>query len=161
MTATAAGLAGSPVIFTASGTAGAATKISSNSATTQSATVGTAVGAPPSVLVQDASNNPVAGVNVTFAVTGGAGSLGAPLTVATNASGIATIASWTLGTDGRDEQQHGDGDGGGPGGEPGDLYGERDGRGGDEDLGELGDDAERHGGDGGGRAAVGAGPGRE
>ena len=121
-----------PLTSVSSGTialsAGAATKISSNSVTTQSATVGTAVGAPPSVLVQDASNNPVAGVNVTFAVTGGAGSLGAPRHGRDQRRRASRPRLLDAGHGGRDEQQHGDGDGGGPGGEPGDLYGERDGR---------------------------------
>ena len=97
LTATAAGLAGSPVRFTTLAVAGPAASIIPNSLASQSATVGTAVGAPPSVLVRDANSNPVAAVNVTFAVTGGGGTLGAPLVVPTNASGIATVASWTLG----------------------------------------------------------------
>jgi hypothetical protein len=81
-------------------TAGAATQIAANSVTTQSATANTAVAAPPSVLVRDALNNPVAGVAVTFTVTAGGGSIVpvAATPVVTNASGIATLTSWTLGT---------------------------------------------------------------
>ena len=57
----------------------------------------TAVATAPRVLVTDAYNNPVAGVAVTFAVAPGSGSVtGASAT--TNASGIATVGSWTLGT---------------------------------------------------------------
>jgi hypothetical protein len=97
LTATSAGLAGSPVRFTTAAVAGAASTIAANSVASQSATVGTAVGAPPSVIVRDASNNPVAGVNVTFAVTGGGGSILPVAAVTTNASGIATLTSWTLG----------------------------------------------------------------
>ena len=80
--------------------AGAPTTMSANSVTTQSATVGTAVGAPPSVRIVDASNNPVANVAVTFTVTAGGGTTSppSPATVNTNASGIATLTSWTLGT---------------------------------------------------------------
>ncbi|MEZ4413395.1 MAG: hypothetical protein R2910_10455 [Gemmatimonadales bacterium] len=97
LTATAAGLAGSPVRFTTTGVAGAASSVSAVSLTSQSATVGTAVGAPPSVVVRDAGSNPVANVPVSFAVTAGGGSVvGAAAT--TNASGIATLTSWTLGT---------------------------------------------------------------
>ena len=49
------------------------------------------------MLVTDAYNNPVSGVAVTFAVASGGGSVtGASAT--TNASGIATVGSWTLGT---------------------------------------------------------------
>lgn len=77
-------------------TAGAATQITSNSVTNQSGTVSAAVGAPPSVLVQDASGNPVPGVAVAFAVTAGGGTR-SPASVNTNASGVATLTSWTLG----------------------------------------------------------------
>jgi adhesin/invasin len=77
-------------------TAGPATAIASNSVTTQSATVNTAVAAPPSVRVTDVSGNVVSGVTVTFAVTTGAGTR-TPATVVTNASGIATLTSWILG----------------------------------------------------------------
>ncbi len=98
LTATAAGLSGSPVRFTTAGVAGAANSISANSLTSQSAVVGTAVGAPPSVLVRDVGLNPVAGVPVTFAVTGGSGTVLPGTAVLTNASGIATATSWTLGT---------------------------------------------------------------
>ena len=52
----------------------------------------------PTVLVRDVSNNPVAGVAVTFGVTGGGGAVAPTTPVATNASGIATLTSWTLGT---------------------------------------------------------------
>jgi adhesin/invasin len=99
VTAAAAGLTGSPVSFNATATAGAPTTIAANSVTTQSAIAGTAVAAPPSVLVTDAGNNPVAGVSVTFAVTAGGGAISpaSPATVSTNASGIATLTSWTLG----------------------------------------------------------------
>ncbi|HUG27873.1 MAG TPA: Ig-like domain-containing protein [Gemmatimonadales bacterium] len=99
VTATAAGLAGSPVTFTANGTAVGATTIAANSATSQSATVGTAVAEAPSVLVTGAGGVPVSGVEVTFAVTSGGGSTSpaSPATVATNASGIATLSNWTLG----------------------------------------------------------------
>jgi len=98
LTAAASGLTGSPITFTATGAVGAATQIGANSALTQSATVNTAVTTPPSVVVRDANNNPVAGVAVTFAVTAGGGSILPLAAVLTNASGIATLTSWTLGT---------------------------------------------------------------
>jgi adhesin/invasin len=105
LTATVVGLTGSPLTFTATGTAGAATKIAIYAGNSQTATVGTAVATAPGVLVQDASNNPVAGVSVTFTVATGGGSIvvagGGSNTVGTattNASGIATVGSWTLGT---------------------------------------------------------------
>src|SRR5207302_919719 len=81
--------------FTATGTAGTAATIAANSPTSQTATVGTAVGSPPSVIVKDANGNPVAQVAVTFAVAPGNGTItGGSQT--TNGSGIATVGSWTL-----------------------------------------------------------------
>jgi hypothetical protein len=54
------------------------------------------VAVAPSVIVGDSSNNPVAGVSVTFAVgTGGGSATG--LSATTNAAGIAAVGSWTLG----------------------------------------------------------------
>src|SRR5207237_4861537 len=52
---------------------------------------------PPSVIVKDASGNPVPGVGVTFAVAPGSGSI-TGATQTTDAGGIATVGSWTLGT---------------------------------------------------------------
>ncbi len=87
------------VTFNATATAGAAGNITIVAGDNQSATVGTAVTAAPSVKVTDASTNPVAGVVVTFAVASGGGSI-SPINgqATTNASGIATLTSWTLGT---------------------------------------------------------------
>jgi len=98
VTATSSGLTGSPLTFSATATAvvGPPASVAANSALTQNATVGTAVSAPPSVVVLDASSNPVPGVAVTFAVASGGGSLtGGNAT--TNASGVATVLSWTVG----------------------------------------------------------------
>lgn len=50
----------------------------------------------PAVRLTDAEGDPVAGVDVTFAVTSGGGS-GTNLTVVTNANGIAQVGSWTVG----------------------------------------------------------------
>ena len=62
----------------------------------QAANVGTPVPQPLAVRVVDASNEPVAGITVTFAVTTGGGTItGASAT--TGADGIATAGSWTLG----------------------------------------------------------------
>src|SRR5205807_1482844 len=83
--------------FTASGTAGAATTIAVNAGNGQSATVNTAVATKPSVLISDQYGNPVSGTSVTFAVSGGGGSITGGA-ASSNASGIATIGSWTLGT---------------------------------------------------------------
>src|SRR5207249_864988 len=95
LTAASGTLSGSPVTFTATGTAGAAATIAANSPTSQTAGAGTAVASPPSVIVKDANGNPVAQVAVTFAVAPGNGTItGASQT--TNASGVATVGSWTL-----------------------------------------------------------------
>lgn len=97
LTATAAGLTGSPVTFTATGTAGPAAKVTVNAGTGQTATVNNAVATDPSVLVTDANDNPVQGATVTFAVASGGGSV-TGATQATGVSGIATVSSWSLGT---------------------------------------------------------------
>ncbi|HEU4641454.1 MAG TPA: filamin/ABP280 repeat domain-containing protein [Gemmatimonadaceae bacterium] len=62
----------------------------------QSATVGTAVAIAPSVRVTDAFGNNVPGVTVTFAVQSGGGSV-TGATPTTDANGVATVGSWTLG----------------------------------------------------------------
>lgn len=77
--------------------AGSAANVAVQAGAGQTATVNTAVGVAPSVLVTDAFNNPVAGTNVTFAVTAGGGSVTGAIAT-TNASGVATVGSWTLGT---------------------------------------------------------------
>ncbi|WP_321506751.1 PEGA domain-containing protein [uncultured Methanoregula sp.] len=97
LTVTNTSLIGSPLTFTATGTAGTATQLVKYSGDSQSATVGTSVSTLPSVIVRDANNNPVSGVSVTFAVTSGGGTAtGASATTGTN--GIATAGGWTLGT---------------------------------------------------------------
>jgi Tol biopolymer transport system component len=98
LTAGAVGLSGT-VTFSATGLTGPAALIAiANAASNnQSAQAGTAVAIPPSVKVTDAVGNAVAGASVTFAVASGGGSItGTGAT--TNASGIATLGSWTLGS---------------------------------------------------------------
>ncbi len=84
------------VTFTATGVGGAA-NIQVQAGNGQSRTVGQSVTTAPSVLVTDGGSNPVQGVAVTFAVASGGGSITGASTT-TNASGIATVGSWTLGT---------------------------------------------------------------
>ncbi|HWA58163.1 MAG TPA: hypothetical protein VG692_12960 [Gemmatimonadales bacterium] len=96
LNATSVGLTGSPVTFTATGTAGAAANLSINGGNNQAAVAGSPVAIAPSALVTDAFGNPVAGTTVTFAVTGGAGQI-TGATPASNASGVAALGSWTLG----------------------------------------------------------------
>ncbi len=63
----------------------------------QSGTVGQVLPSAPSVKVTDASSRGVAGVTVTFTITGGGGSI-AGATATSDANGVATAGSWTLGT---------------------------------------------------------------
>jgi len=98
LTASATGLTGSPVTFSATGTAGPATQVALNAGNNQTAPAGTQVATPPSVLVRDQFNNPVAGVAVTFAPASGSGTVNPTTPVTTDASGVAAVSSWTLGT---------------------------------------------------------------
>jgi N-acetylneuraminic acid mutarotase len=94
--ATAQGLQGSPIVFTAMALAGPAAQIAIQAGNNQTAPPATAVATSPAVLVSDQYNNPVSGVAVAFAVGSGGGSLtGGNQT--TDAAGIATVGSWTLG----------------------------------------------------------------
>ncbi|MHB1329410.1 MAG: hypothetical protein ACYC2K_14525, partial [Gemmatimonadales bacterium] len=63
----------------------------------QSATVGQAVAIPPSVRVTNGAGTGVSGVSISFAVASGGGSLTGG-TQTTNAQGLATVGSWTVGT---------------------------------------------------------------
>jgi subtilisin family serine protease len=78
-------------------TPGSARSIAPHDGNDQIAATGGPVSTPPSVTVTDADNNPVAGVPVTFQVTGGGGTIEPAGPVTTDASGIATLTSWTLG----------------------------------------------------------------
>jgi len=68
-----------------------------NSSTALSGPPGAAVVPAPSVIVSNDDGNPASGVTVTFAVTGGGGSL-TGATQVTSASGVATVGSWILGS---------------------------------------------------------------
>ena len=83
--------------FTATGTAGAASRVTPTRGTNISAVVGSALTGEnlPAVLVTDASNNPVAGASVTFSVTSGGGTV-TGATQTTNAQGIASVGGFTL-----------------------------------------------------------------
>lgn len=96
LTATSPGLAGSPLTFTASASAGPATQVSANAGDNQTAAAGNAVAILPSVIVRDVHNNPVSDVPIVFAVASGGGSVTGESQM-TNASGIAVVGSWTLG----------------------------------------------------------------
>ncbi len=95
VTATAASL--SAVSFSATAQPGAPDQLVKNSADNQSATVGAAVAAAPSVVVQDQYGNVVSGAQVAFTALSGGGNA-SPSTVTADASGVATASTWTLGT---------------------------------------------------------------
>lgn len=77
-------------------TAGAAASIAVNAGNNQSGATGGSVATAPSAKVTDLDANGVQGITLTFAVASGGGSVtGASAT--TDASGIATVGSWTLG----------------------------------------------------------------
>jgi hypothetical protein len=92
------------VTFSAVGTAAdpeppptaAPSRIEPAAGTGQRSTAGSVVPVPPAVRVTDARGEPVAGVPVTFVVTGGGGAVeGGAAT--TDSDGIATAGSWRLG----------------------------------------------------------------
>ena len=92
-----AGAAGAPTVtINATGTAGAVTQIILNAGNNQSATVNTNVAIAPAVLVEDQFNNVVPNATVTFTVATGGGLVTANMPTS-NASGVATLGSWTLG----------------------------------------------------------------
>ncbi len=98
LTASASGLAGSPVSFSAIGTRDVVSQLLRVSTDTQTATAGQPVGIPPAVRVADQYGNGVPGVSVTFALTGPLlGSL-TPSVVTTDTAGVARVGSWTLAT---------------------------------------------------------------
>ena len=84
----AAGLLGSPIVFTAGALGAVPSRIDLVSGSGQSAVNGRPLPAPFVVSVVDAGSGPVDGFAVTFAVTGGGGSLSIP-TVVTDAQGHA------------------------------------------------------------------------
>jgi len=86
----------SSIIFEATGTAGAAAGIVAAAGDGQTATAGATVPVPPTVRVEDAYGNAVAGVAVTFAIGSGGGSISGA-TQTTGANGTASVGSWTLG----------------------------------------------------------------
>lgn len=84
------------VTFSATATAGAAAALVKSAGDNQSATAGTAVAVPPAVTVRDSNGNPKGDVVVAFAVASGGGSVTGG-TATTNAAGVATVGSWTVG----------------------------------------------------------------
>lgn len=94
LSASATGL--TPVTFSATTTAGAPAHITKEAGDGQNAVPGSPVPIPPAVRVTDLYGNPTPGVQVTFTVIQGAGQV-TGATPTTNASGVATVGSWTVG----------------------------------------------------------------
>lgn len=99
VSATSAGaIPGSPVTFTASAVlAGSSPSIAVQAGNGQHGLAGVVLNVPPSIVVRDGAGVPIAGKQVTFAVASGGGALSGG-TAVTDATGIATVGSWTVGT---------------------------------------------------------------
>lgn len=78
-------------------TVGPTASVSASSATTVRAVARAAVSEAPRVLVRDARGFPVPNVNVAFTITSGGGTL-CTSTPVSDASDVATIGGWTVGT---------------------------------------------------------------
>jgi hypothetical protein len=85
-----------PVTFSANALPGPPASVTTVSGNNQTATVGAALAAPLVVYVADQQNNPLSGVTVNFAITGGGGSLGAASAL-TGSNGQAQVSA-ALGT---------------------------------------------------------------
>ena len=102
MTASVAGTTLTAQTFTVTLTPGAPAAALVNPATPssqdQSAVAGSPVAVAPAVRVNDQFGNAVPGVAVTFAATGGGGTVVPTTPVSTDAQGVARVTSWTLGS---------------------------------------------------------------
>lgn len=87
----------SPVTFTAQASPGPLTRLVVRSGDAAIVPVATPLSVPPSVRAEDEYGNGIPGLPVTFAIVQGNGSITGASPV-TNAEGIATIGSWTVGT---------------------------------------------------------------
>ena len=77
-------------------TTGIPSQVAAFAGNNQAAVQGTAVTTPPAVRVTDQSGQGAGGVQVTFQVTGGGGSITNAVQL-TDVTGVATVGSWTLG----------------------------------------------------------------
>jgi Big-like domain-containing protein len=78
------------------GTDNTPASITANVTVPASAVIASPVNPAPSVIVKNASGNPLPNVRVTFTITSGGGAIEGPSQL-TDASGVATVESWTLG----------------------------------------------------------------
>jgi hypothetical protein len=86
-----------PTVFTATALPGPLAKLQLLSPDNQTTSVATPVPVAPSVRAEDQYGNPTPGLPVTFALVQGNGSI-TGATQTTNAAGVVTLSSWTLGT---------------------------------------------------------------
>jgi len=96
LSATVAGLAGPPLVFSATGVVGPAARLVLVEGDAQSAALGAAVTTAPAVRVSDAFDNPITGLAVTFAVASGGGSVVGAAPVS-DATGVARVTQWKMG----------------------------------------------------------------
>ena len=97
LTATAAGLTGSPVTFTAQGTAGTATRLALTTPPPSTARSGAALAPQPVLQLQDANGNAVSAGNVVVTATPSpAGATASNNTATTTSNGVATFSGLTL-----------------------------------------------------------------
>ena len=94
--AAAGGVGGTVHTFSPFGLVDTLAVMTPNSPTNQTGAPGAAVAAPPSVLVQTPTGHPITGLPVDFEITAGGGTL-AGGSATTDASGVASTSSWTLG----------------------------------------------------------------
>jgi adhesin/invasin len=97
-TATAAGLQGSSVTFTATATIGAPSTLVIVTQPSSTASSGVPFAQQPVIELRDAADNPVrqAGINVTAAIASGGGTLGGTTTRATNSDGRAVFTNLAI-----------------------------------------------------------------
>jgi alpha-tubulin suppressor-like RCC1 family protein len=90
------GLAGSPLVLSATGVVGPAASLTLVEGDGQVAVIGHAVPVPPAVRVADAFDNPIPGLTIAFSVEAGGGFLtGAVAT--SGANGVARVQAWRMG----------------------------------------------------------------
>jgi hypothetical protein len=94
--ATAGGLKGEPLIFTATAEGVHPASVELHAGNGQVGLASYPVNVPPSVLARDEFGYPLAGATVTFAVASGTGAVTAG-TATTDANGIAEVGSWVVG----------------------------------------------------------------
>src|SRR5204862_4960206 len=99
-TATVPGLTGSPVSFTAAVAHGDATTIAFNGGNDQTGPVGATLPTPYTVLVTDPAGNPVSGIAVAWAVTGGGSITPSSVTGATGIASATRVLGPTAGPQG-------------------------------------------------------------